>query len=914
MSHKLKALLLVSFLFIGMNAIVYITTQINQEERIKITMDSHLDKLKTHYEIVLEHQKLIANAIYKTTIIQEDVVDIFSKAWKTSDEKERAVLREQLYNLLKTKYDIMKTKGVLQYHFVFPDNKVFLRMHKPSKYNDDLGSIRFDFKNTNEIKKINRGLSPGRTAHAFRNIYPVYDKDKNYIGALDVAFPSEVLQDSLTSISKIHTHFIISKHVFDFKSWNRDDMVLKYQPSAECNDYFLTMTKEHTANICINKLGDKLKKKRDDIRRNILRDKPFSFYYSDEKSVVVASFLPIKHNITSQTIAWLVTYENDEFISKTLQSGFYIRLISFFIFLLLAYFIYKIINQKEILNIEVDNKTKELKEFNQNLEQKVKDEVAKNMENELEYSKKIESHLDKERYLRTIMSTVSDINQYLITQESLEELLQITCERFVKQHHYQFCYIGLLEKGSLVKNYFSKDNSFAKEFMSIVDSSSKDKFSNCPVKNSIEKNHEVIINDVVTYDIDDSYRDWAKSGDFTSLVSFPLKKDSSSEVFGVIVVFSTRKEGFEIEEISMLEELSGDIGFAVNSFRQRDEIVNLHNKMMQNYEETILGFVKMIEQRDPYTAGHTARVANYSKMIAIEMGYEQDDIDKLYKASILHDIGKISTPDSVLLKPSRLNALEYELIQEHVSVGYEMLKSIEFYKDLADVMHYHHEHYDGTGYPLGLKGEDIPPLSAIMAVADAFDAMTSTRIYKKRKNVDEAIDELISLKGTQFSPKVVDSAAIVLKDVQNDITINQDPKTDIEVERLAYFYKDSLTGLYNENYLALLLNQKDYKQEHRYCVFLQIKAYKDHQVLSVVMKAISLELLDRSHEIISFRYGDDNIVLFGQNSEDMIQLIEVFKKSKIVDENKIIISSKTIDTQNDDINSLSELLNLENSK
>ncbi|MEA3352637.1 MAG: HD domain-containing protein [Campylobacterota bacterium] len=909
MSHKLKALLLVSFLFIGMNAIVYITTQINQEERIKITLNSHLDKLETHYKIVLEHQKQIANAIYKTTIMQEKVIAIFSKAWKTTDEAKRTALREELYKLLKTEYEIMKTNGVLQYHFVFPNNKVFLRMHKPSKYNDDLSSVRFDFKNTNEIKKINRGLSPGRTAHAFRNIYPVYDKQKNYIGALGVAFPSEVLQDSLTSISKMHTHFIISKHVFDFKSWNRDDMILKYQPSAECDDYFLTMTKEHTADICINKLAQKLKNKRDDIRKDILKDKPFSFYYTDDRSVQIASFFPVKHNITAQTIAWLVTYESDEFITKTLQSSLYIRVISFFIFLLLAYFMYKIINQKEILNIEVDNKTKELKEFNINLEQKVKDEVAKNMANELEYSRKIEVHLDKERYLRTIMSTVSDINQYLITQESLEELLQITCERFVKQHYYQFCYIGLLENGSLVKNYFSKDNHFAHEFMSIIDSSGKDKFSNCPVKNSIEKNHEVIINDVVTYNIDDSYRDWAAKSDFTSLVSFPLKKDSSSEVFGVIVVFSSRKEGFEIEEISMLEELSGDIGFAINSFRQRDEIVNLHNKMMKNYEETILGFVKMIEQRDPYTAGHTARVAKYSQMIAKDMGYEQDKIDKLYKASILHDIGKISTPDSVLLKPSRLNRLEYELIQEHVSVGYEMLKSIEFYKDLADIMHFHHEHYDGSGYPLGLKGEEIPQLSAIMAVADAFDAMTSTRIYKKRKNVDEAIKELISLKGIQFNPKVVDCAVEVLKDVQNDTTINQDPKTDIEVERLAYFYKDSLTGLYNENYLELLLNQKEYNDERRYCIFLQIRAYKDHQVLSAVMKFISLELLKRSHDIISFRYWEDNIVLFGKNREDMDHLVNGFKKNKIIDENRVEIISKKIDTKNNVINSLSDFLN-----
>ncbi|MEA1914274.1 MAG: hypothetical protein U9N30_03065 [Campylobacterota bacterium] len=432
MSHKNNTIILVLSLFILLNSIVYFTTQINQQERIKASLDGHLDKLKTHYEIVLEHQKLTADAIYKNTIINNDIIEIFSAAWKTDDENKKSLLRKKLYTVLKDRYEIMKTKGILQYHFVFPDNKVFLRMHKPNKYNDDLSSIRLDFKNTNEIKKLNRGLSPGKTAHAFRNIYPIYDKEKNYIGALDVAFPSEVLQNSLTTISKLHTHFIINKDVFDVKSWNRDDMILKYQPSAEHTNYFLTMTKQHKKETCITMLNKHLQDKKEHIDDGIKNDKQFSLYYSHDLDIRVVSFLPIKNNITNKTIAWLVTYENNDFIVKTLRNSLYIRIISFFIFLLLSYFIYKIINQKEILNTEVDNKTKELKEFNLNLKQKVKDEVSKNLEKELIYSTEIEKHLTKERYLRSIMSTVSDINQYLITQQSLDKLLQITCERFVK--------------------------------------------------------------------------------------------------------------------------------------------------------------------------------------------------------------------------------------------------------------------------------------------------------------------------------------------------------------------------------------------------------------------------------------------------------------------------------------------------
>ncbi|MEA2072447.1 MAG: HD domain-containing protein [Campylobacterota bacterium] len=910
MSYKFKAFLLTFILFLSMNGAVYYVTKLNEQERINTTLESHIDKLKTHYEIVLEHQKVIANAIHKTTILQkEEVVKIFSEAWNGSDEKKNA-LREKLYSLLKTKYDIMRTKGVLQYHFVFPDNRVFLRMHKPSRYGDDLSLVRLDFKETNEKKEILRGLSPGKTAHAFRNIYPIYDKEKRYIGALDVAFPSEVLQDSLTSISKIHTHFIIDKSIFDFKSWTREDRELKYQPSAEDSKYFLTMTKEHDKKKCITILNDKLKLKKELIRKSILKDKEFSFYFMDENVAKVTSFLPIKHNVKKETIAWLVTYEQDDFIANTLDNTLYIRVASSLIFLLLSYFLYRVINQKETLNLEVDLKTKELQQFNENLEKRVQSEVDKNMQSQLSHSNEISAHLDKERYLRTIMSTVSDVNQYLITQNSLEDLLQITCERMAKQHYYEFCYIGLLENSTLSHNYFSQEGTFSQELMNQIEELSDDQFSKCPVKSSIDKNHEIIINDVTTYDIDESYRIWAKRSNFTSFVSFPLKKDSFSEALGVIVVFSSRKDGFEIEEISMLEELSGDIGFAINSFGQNEEIAKLHTIMMQNYEETILGFVKMIEQRDPYTAGHTTRVAKYSKLIAQEMRYDQEEIDKLYKASILHDIGKISTPDSILLKPSHLNSLEYELIKEHVSVGYEMLKSIEFYKDLADIMHFHHEHYDGTGYPLGLKGDAIPELSAIMSVADAFDAMTSTRIYKKCKSVEDALKELVELKGSQFHPKIVDVANVVLKNVEADFLIDQNPKTAIEIERLAYFYKDLQSGLYNENYLRVILNQKEYKDSYEEFIVLKIRKYANYQVLESILKVLSSKLLQRVDNIISFRYEKENIVLLLKKREELASLIESIKRENGLEGVEVEFSTQEIEIDTIDVKNLSELIKL----
>ena len=126
-------------------------------------------------------------------------------------------------------------------------------------------------------------------------------------------------------------------------------------------------------------------------------------------------------------------------------------------------------------------------------------------------------------------------------------------------------------------------------------------------------------------------------------------------------------------------------------------LIELEEEKIRNFEKTLLAFVEMIEDRDTYTGGHSQRVADYSKLIAQKMGRSDAECDLLHQAGILHDIGKIVTPDSILLKPGKLNGLEYKLIQEHVKVGYDLLSKIPMYKEIAEIIFYHHEHYDGGG-------------------------------------------------------------------------------------------------------------------------------------------------------------------------------------------------------------------------
>ena len=282
-------------------------------------------------------------------------------------------------------------------------------------------------------------------------------------------------------------------------------------------------------------------------------------------------------------------------------------------------------------------------------------------------------------------------------------------------------------------------------------------------------------------------------------------------------------------KVTPLYENNNIIG-TVAIFRDKTS-ENLVDKLEQDKKKTqeqiIFSMIEILESRDSYTAGHTKRVAKYCELIAREMHHSEEDIELVKTAAWLHDIGKVSTPDSVLLKPNKLNDEEYKIIQQHLSNGYDILKNIDEYQNIADVMREHHEKYNGTGYPRGLKGDEIKPLSRIMIVADAFDAMTTNRIYKAKKSVKEALNELQELSMVQFHPDVVSVAVIALKDIQIDTDISQNPQTLVEEQRFSHFYKDKLTNLYAIEYMELVLNHY-MKTKDMYIYTIELKSFSKY--------------------------------------------------------------------------------------
>lgn len=516
----------------------------------------------------------------------------------------------------------------------------------------------------------------------------------------------------------------------------------------------------------------------------------------------------------------------------------------------------------------------------------------------VERTREVEDLLSREHFLRGIVTMVADVNQILITAGSLDEMLKACCDRLVAGHDYRFAWVGFDRAGRfdvVAKSYGSA------EFMRAVASAGERRL----VREAISGNRTVVTDDPKEIGAD------LMNAGVTAAVALPLRHDAYAEAFGDLCVLSSRASGFDREELQMLEQLAGDIGFAVHAFQQREETRQLQRDRIDNYEETIQSLVDMIEKRDTYTAGHTRRVAHYCGLIATQLGHSPDDILKLKSAATLHDIGKIAIPDAVLLKPGILSPLEFELIKEHAEEGYRTLVSIDMYKELAEVMRAHHERENGSGYPRGLIGSEIPRLSKIMAVADSFDAMTTNRIYKPRKDVPVALDELRQMAGEFYDANVVAAACIALRDVQPPTLADQLPRTAIERRRFAYFFDDQLTGTHNAKYLELILrNGLPVPTDYAYLIQLgHFAKYNDSQGWNLGSRALAsfaAALVARWPDAMIFRVmGDDFVVL----SKRPLQIdTEQLKSETLLKDSVVSVAARELDLAGVDKDYLKQLI------
>jgi len=189
--------------------------------------------------------------------------------------------------------------------------------------------------------------------------------------------------------------------------------------------------------------------------------------------------------------------------------------------------------------------------------------------------------------------------------------------------------------------------------------------------------------------------------------------------------------------------------------RQQADVQSRTDELKHSYEAIVAVLCAALDLRDNVTYGHAQRVSELASVVAWQMGLRKEEVRQIEKAAILHDIGKISVADVVLAKPGPLDDAEWAEMKRHPELGCRMLQGIDFLRDAAEIVHAHHEHYDGSGYPRGLKGDEIPLGARIFAVVDAYDAMTSYRPYRKALPHRKAVEEIVRNSGIQFDPDVV---------------------------------------------------------------------------------------------------------------------------------------------------------------
>lgn len=239
-----------------------------------------------------------------------------------------------------------------------------------------------------------------------------------------------------------------------------------------------------------------------------------------------------------------------------------------------------------------------------------------------------------------------------------------------------------------------------------------------------------------------------------SLVMVPIRTE---EPIGAIGSYWSVRHIPTPEQIKVMQVLADTAAIAMDNIHSQSIIAIKARQLEEAMDSTMFAVAKMVEQRDLYTSGHQKRVATIGLAIAEELGWPEERCEGVFRAGIVHDIGKIGIPSELLSKPAKLTPFEFALIKTHAEAGYEILKDVPLLLPIAQIILQHHERINGSGYPYGLRADEILPEAKILGVADVFESMISHRPYRPALGVDAAIEELVTNRGILYAPDVVDA-------------------------------------------------------------------------------------------------------------------------------------------------------------
>nr|HID58546.1 HD domain-containing protein [Desulfobacterales bacterium] len=360
------------------------------------------------------------------------------------------------------------------------------------------------------------------------------------------------------------------------------------------------------------------------------------------------------------------------------------------------------------------------------------------------------------RHLNLVLRAIRNVNQLITRERCRSRLLQGACDNLIGTRGYSTAWIAIFDGSRRVIT--TAEAGLGNEFLSMSEQLRRGELHYC-VRQALERSDVLVIQDPFP-----SCTHCPLVNTCRSKLVLSARLEHAGKVYGVISVCVPSQFMADKEELDLFKDVAGDLAFALHSIELEEEQSRIDEELRQSFEklkrtlrDTVNALSSIVEMRDPYTAGHQRRVADLAKAIAEDITLTDEQIEAIHMAGLIHDIGKISVPADILSKPSRLNKPEMDLIKSHPQVGYDILKGIEFPWPIAEIVFQHHERMNGSGYPKGLRGEEILMEARVLGVADVVEAMASHRPYRPALAIDKALEEISKNKGILYDTEAVDA-------------------------------------------------------------------------------------------------------------------------------------------------------------
>jgi PAS domain S-box-containing protein/putative nucleotidyltransferase with HDIG domain len=361
------------------------------------------------------------------------------------------------------------------------------------------------------------------------------------------------------------------------------------------------------------------------------------------------------------------------------------------------------------------------------------------------------------------LAMLSECNQSLIRMDRDEDLLRAICKTIVQLGDYRYAWIGMAQEAGLHKVIpvisYGDEGDYMDQMIQCDDPD--EHCLRSYILECIQTLRPTIIDDIRAHPDFETYREDLIRYGFISMMIFPLT--SGDELFGSLNIYSASAYTPDSNELDLLTEMANDVSFGIHARRMhiaRDraeqKALQANIELHEAYEATLEGWSRALELRERETAGHSQRVVNLTQAIARKMGLPKEDFVHIRRGALLHDIGKMGIPDHILLKPEPLTDDEWVIMRQHPQLAFNLLAKIPYLAPALDIPYCHHEHWDGSGYPRGLKGEEIPLAARIFMVVDIWDALTFDRPYRPAWTKQATTAYLITQSGTHLDPQVVD--------------------------------------------------------------------------------------------------------------------------------------------------------------